>query len=129
MNCPECTGLLIKNKNDGQGVLTCPFCFHSWFILCTSTERKNEAGTESKKVDRNRTWSITTAKLPVSIVIVLEESGLCESRSKSRNLIKGGGVRIGDTKITSIDDMISAEHHNHALWAGKKNFVILRVEE
>lgn len=65
----------------------------------------------------------------VKVVDVLALSGLAASKSAARRLIEQGGVRIGDRKITSIDDEVGAEEIGDGvlLHAGKKNLRRLTV--
>ncbi|MES1206546.1 MAG: tyrosine--tRNA ligase [Pseudomonadota bacterium] len=42
------------------------------------------------------------------IVDLIAESGLAPSKSAARRLVEQGGVRVGERKITSIDDVLSA---------------------
>ena len=56
----------------------------------------------------------------MGIVNALKESGLANSNGAARRLIQGGGVRIGDTKVTDIHANLEAEC---VLWAGKKRCV------
>src|SRR6185295_14318174 len=45
----------------------------------------------------------------VKIVDLLASSGLAASKSVARRLIEQGGVRVGDRKVTSIDDLLRAD--------------------
>ncbi len=58
--------------------------------------------------------------LPVSLIDALVGSGLAASKGAARRLITGGGVRIGDEKITDISATLSEEA---VVWAGKKRCV------
>ena len=61
-----------------------------------------------------------TAALPTPLLDVLVGSGLAASKGAARRLIKGGGVRIGTTKITDVSATLDAEG---VVWAGKKRCV------
>jgi len=62
-----------------------------------------------------------TAALPTSVldrarvaaglklVDVIAESGLAASKSAARRLIEQGGVRVGERKVTSVDDPVQAD--------------------
>jgi tyrosyl-tRNA synthetase len=59
----------------------------------------------------------------VKIVDLLAASGLAASKSAARRLIEQGGVRVGDRKITSIDDLLRVAEVGDGtfLHAGKKH--------
>lgn len=58
------------------------------------------------------------------IVDLLAESGLAPSKSAARRLIEQGGVRVGDRKVATIDDVLTPLDVSEAgtlLHAGKKH--------
>jgi tyrosyl-tRNA synthetase len=58
------------------------------------------------------------------VVDVLAATGLAASKSAARRLIEQGGVRLGDRKIASVDDVVKAEEIGSdgvLLYAGKKH--------
>ena len=57
---------------------------------------------------------------PTGLVAVLKEANLAQSNGAARRLIQGGGVRIGDNKVTDIGATVSGEC---VVWAGKKRCV------
>jgi len=59
------------------------------------------------------------------IIDVLTLSGLAKSKSDARRLIEGGGVRINDTKVASLDQTVSAftDKKEFILHKGKKEHV------
>ena len=59
-------------------------------------------------------------QFPADIVAVLKGSGLAQSNGAARRLIQGGGVRIGDVKVTDTQAQLDGEC---VLWAGKKRCV------
>jgi len=67
------------------------------------------------------TFSIDAAD--VKIVDLLAASGLAPSKSAARRLIEQGGVRVGDRKVTSIDDLLRVAEVGDGtlLHAGKKH--------
>jgi tyrosyl-tRNA synthetase len=72
------------------------------------------------------TVSVSSAELAagVKIVDLLASSGLAVSKSAARRLIEQGGVRLGDHKVQSVDDVVSAEQvgaEGVLLYAGKKH--------
>lgn len=61
----------------------------------------------------------------VPAVVLLEEVGLCRSRSEARRLIEQGGVYVNDRRIETIDAVINLDHviDGHILLrAGKKRY-------
>jgi tyrosyl-tRNA synthetase len=64
------------------------------------------------------------------IVDVLAASGLAASKSVARRLVEQGGVRLGDRKITSVDDALRVEEIGDGvlLHAGKKSLRRLVLE-
>ena len=59
----------------------------------------------------------------IKIVDLLAASGLAASKSAARRLIEQGGVRLGERKVTSIDELVRADDVGEGmlLHAGKKN--------
>jgi len=57
----------------------------------------------------------------VKIVDLLVSAGLAPSKSAARRLIEQGGVRVGDRKISSIDDTLTSDDPGKLLHAGKKH--------
>jgi tyrosyl-tRNA synthetase len=60
----------------------------------------------------------------LKVVDLLAESGLAASKSAARRLIEQGGVRVGDRKVTSIDEVLKAGELGDGgtlLHAGKKH--------
>ena len=57
------------------------------------------------------------------IVDVLAASGLAASKSAARRLVEQGGVRLGDRKVTSVDDVLRRDEIGGGtlLHAGKKS--------
>jgi tyrosyl-tRNA synthetase len=72
------------------------------------------------------TYSVTSAALSdgLKIVDVLHAAGLAGSKSIARRLIEQGGVRLGERKVTSVDDLIRPAEiaaDGTLLHAGKKH--------
>ena len=77
------------------------------------------------------TFSVPTHQIAPSvlaagakIVDVLHAAGLAASKSIARRLIEQGGVRLGERKVTSVDDVIRPEEiaaEGTLLHAGKKH--------
>lgn len=61
----------------------------------------------------------------MSIILLLEKSGLAPSRTEARRLIQQGGIKINNEKITSIDHEISMNDFTDKklmIQKGKKSF-------
>ena len=59
------------------------------------------------------------------------EAGLSDSKSEARKLIRGGGARVNDEKITDENMVISTGHivdDGIKLASGKKRFVLVKVK-
>src|SRR6185436_13739712 len=71
------------------------------------------------------TMRIERARIDAGLKIVdlLAESGLAASKSFARRLIAQGGVRVGERKVTSIDDTLNADEVGAGtlVHAGKKH--------
>ena len=67
-----------------------------------------------------------TLSLPCSLVSALKEANLAQSNGAARRLIQGGGVRIGDAKIT---DIAATVDEPCVVWAGKKRCVRVLAAE
>lgn len=72
------------------------------------------------------TVNISRERLTVGLKIVdlLAESGLTASKSAARRLVEQGGVRVGDRKVTSIDEVLRPDEIGDGgtlLHAGKKH--------
>jgi tyrosyl-tRNA synthetase len=59
----------------------------------------------------------------MKIVDLLVASGLSTSKSAARRLVEQGGVRVGDRKITAVDEALTSEEASRGLLlhAGKKH--------
>jgi tyrosyl-tRNA synthetase len=69
------------------------------------------------------TYQVDDPAGEIKLVDLLASSGLAVSKSAARRLIEQGGVRLGDRKVTSIDEMVRADEVGSGvlLHAGKKN--------
>jgi tyrosyl-tRNA synthetase len=72
------------------------------------------------------TYSVAAAALTAGLKIVdlLHLSGLAASKSAARRLVEQGGVRVGERKVTSVDDQLAAADiaaDGTLLHAGKKH--------
>jgi tyrosyl-tRNA synthetase len=78
-------------------------------------------------------YSVTPAALThgLKIVDLLHASGLATSKSVARRLVEQGGVRLGERKVTSVDDLVRPEEiadEGTLLHAGKKHLRRLVVD-
>ena len=48
--------------------------------------------------------------LPVPLITLLADSGLCQSKSDARRQIRGGAVKVAGEKVESEDFELSADH-------------------
>lgn len=60
----------------------------------------------------------------VRIVDIMAEAGLTHSKSQARRLIRQGGVRLDDERVTDIDAEVSPDGE-HVLQVGKRRFLRL----
>ncbi len=69
------------------------------------------------------TYEVTEPDGAIKIVDLLAASGLAASKSAARRLVEQGGVRVGERKITSIEEIVRAADVGTGtlLHAGKKN--------
>jgi tyrosyl-tRNA synthetase len=69
------------------------------------------------------TYEVADPTGAVKIVDLLAASGLAGSKSAARRLVEQGGVRVGDRKVTSIEEVVRAADVGEGtlLHAGKKN--------
>jgi tyrosyl-tRNA synthetase len=69
------------------------------------------------------TYELPDSETAIKIVDLLAASGLAASKSAARRLVEQGGVRLGDRKITSIEEVVRPEQVGEGtlLHAGKKN--------
>jgi tyrosyl-tRNA synthetase len=80
------------------------------------------------------TYEISAAALNsgLKIVDVLAAAGLAPSKSAARRLVEQGGVRIGDRKVASVDDVVRTDEvpeRGVLLHAGKKHLKRIVVKE
>jgi tyrosyl-tRNA synthetase len=69
------------------------------------------------------TYEVAEPDGAIKIVDLLAASGLAASKSAARRLVEQGGVRVGDRKVASIDEVVRAADVGEGalLHAGKKN--------
>jgi len=76
-------------------------------------------------LDNAPTVTITPAMVGTKIIDVLTANGIVPSKSEGRRLIQQGGLHIGDTKVTDLDFLLTAdlfENDSLLIRKGKKNY-------
>lgn len=76
-------------------------------------------------LDNAPTVSITPDMLGIKFLDVLAATGIVPSKSEGRRLIQQGGLYIGDTKVTDLDLLLTAElfeKNSLLIRKGKKNY-------
>ncbi len=66
----------------------------------------------------------------IDVVELLVETGLCSSKGDARRLIKGGGARINDVQVSSIDQTASLADMNSdhiKVSSGKKRHALVKI--
>jgi len=58
-----------------------------------------------------------------SIVDIISEAGLLQSKSEARRMIKQGAVKLNDEKILDIQAMLAFSNNEHILKVGKRRFL------
>jgi len=82
-------------------------------------------------LDNAPTVTITPDMLGTKIIDILTTTGIVASKSEGRRLIQQGGLTLGDTKVTDLEFLLTAElFDNNSLLVrkGKKNFHRLMIE-
>jgi tyrosyl-tRNA synthetase len=82
---------------------------------------------EGEVSDALPTTELEIGALEVGITApeLFQQVGLCRSRSEARRLIQQGGAYVNDEAVSSVDDLITAEHLSDGLIllrAGKKRY-------
>jgi tyrosyl-tRNA synthetase len=69
------------------------------------------------------TYEVSEPEGAIKLVDLLAASGLAPSKSAARRLVEQGAVRLGDRKVSSIEEVVRAEDVGEGtlLHAGKKN--------
>jgi len=58
-----------------------------------------------------------------SIVDIISEAGLLQSKSEARRMIKQGAVKLDDEKISDIQAKLTYSDNEHILKVGKRRFL------
>jgi tyrosyl-tRNA synthetase len=75
--------------------------------------------------------AVTDVQAGMKVVDLLFAAGLASSKSAARRLVEQGGVRLGDRKVASVDDLVQATEiatDGTLLHAGKKHVRRIIVE-
>ena len=76
-------------------------------------------------LDNAPTVTISPEALGTKIIDILTAAGIVPSKSEGRRLIQQGGLSIGDTKVTDLDFLLTAdlfEDNSLLIRKGKKNY-------
>ncbi len=108
--------------------------------MCHGQTAANEAANTAKKVFEQGSVgadlpsieiSVDTLKQGIEIVELFIETGLCNSKGEVKRLIQGGGARINDETVLSLDqkatvtDLTSGGHIK--LSSGKKRHALVKI--
>lgn len=66
----------------------------------------------------------------ISAILFFKESGLCESNGEAKRLIKGGGAKINDEKVTNGEQLIALDNFKNGelkLSSGKKKHILVKI--
>jgi tyrosyl-tRNA synthetase len=82
-------------------------------------------------LDNAPTISITADMVGTKIIDILTTTGILPSKSEGRRLIQQGGLHVGDTKVTDLDFLLTAdllEDNSLLIRKGKKSYHRIIVE-
>ncbi len=82
-------------------------------------------------LDNAPTVAITADLLGTKIIDVLATTGIIATKSEGRRLIQQGGLTIGDTKVTDLEFLLTAdlfEDNSLLIRKGKKNYHRMIIE-
>lgn len=82
--------------------------------------RAAEAAAAAFSGAANADMPTLTVSFPCTVISVLVDAGFAKSNSDAKRLIGGGGVSVGDEKVTELYAQITGEA---VVWAGKKRAV------
>lgn len=127
--------LSIQNINDAKKKLAFRLC-----ELCHGLESAENSQETARKVFEEGgigedlpTYQITISDLEkgISAYEIFFNSGLCESKSEAKKLIRGGGARVNNEKILDESLLINMsfldEKDYIKLSAGKKNHILVKI--
>lgn len=107
--------------------------------ICHGEAAANDAQTTAAKVFEQGSVggdlpSITVDKTAlengIEIIELLQQTGLCASKGDAKRLIKGGGARVNDTPVNSLEQKVTLNDmtDDHIkLSSGKKRHALVRV--
>ncbi|SMC94830.1 tyrosine--tRNA ligase [Sporomusa malonica] len=81
--------------------------------------------------DNAPTVSVTTDMIGAKLIDVLLSTGIIPSKSEGRRLIQQGGLYIGETKVSELDFLLTAdlfENNSLIVRKGKKNYHRIIIE-
>lgn len=82
-------------------------------------------------LDNAPTVTIAQAQLGGKIIDIMAEGGIVASKSEGRRLVQQGGLLLGDTKVTDLDAVLTAQDFTDGsvlLRKGKKSYFRLVLE-
>ena len=82
-------------------------------------------------LDNAPTVAITSDMLGTKVIDILSTTGIVPSKSEGRRLIQQGGLHVGDTKVTDLEFLLTADlfiDNSLLIRKGKKNFHRIIVE-
>ena len=82
-------------------------------------------------LDNAPTVTIAQAQLGGKIIDIMAEGGIVASKSEGRRLVQQGGLLLGDTKVTDLDAVLTAQDFTDGsvlLRKGKKSYFHLVLE-
>ena len=82
-------------------------------------------------LDNAPTVAITSDMLGTKVIDILTTTGIVPSKSEGRRLIQQGGLHVGDTKVTDLEFLLTADlfiDNSLLIRKGKKNFHRIIVE-
>ena len=85
----------------------------------------------SGTLDNAPTVIIAQAQLGGKIIDIMAEGGIVASKSEGRRLVQQGGLLLGDTKVTDLDAVLTAQDFTDGsvlLRKGKKSYFCLVLE-
>jgi tyrosyl-tRNA synthetase len=82
-------------------------------------------------LDNAPTVSVANAVIGTKLLDVLVSTGIIPSKSEGRRLMQQGGLYIGDTKVSDLDFVLSADlfvNNSLIIRKGKKNYHRIIIE-
>jgi|GEM_PF-3632775 len=70
--------------------------------------------------------TIEVSDTPMTLIDLLVQSGLVDSKGAARRLIEGGGARVNDNQVTDVNALCDITD-GFKLSSGKKKHVLVKV--